>query len=102
MESNSLSYGPIVVSAFGYKSGKRTIQVSDCNGSREAVENIKRRDRLHGSSSLIEDWQTGVYDTLAEARSGIMKHFGMSWFNMARAQINNPPVALGMCAPARH
>lgn len=89
----------IVVSAAELRSGKRVIQVSDCNGSADAVAAIRTRDAILFARAA--DRQTAVYATLADARSGVMSDFGMGWFNLARRQLANPPVALGMGAPPR-
>lgn len=89
----------IVVSAAALRSGHRIIQVSDCNGSTEAANAIRNRDAI--LFARAEERQTVVYDTLADARSGVMSDFGMGWFNLARRQLDNPPVAVGMGAPAR-
>lgn len=89
----------IVVSAAELRSGKRIIQVSDCNGSASAVAAIRKRDALLFARAA--ERQTAVYDTLADARSGVMSDFGMGWFNLARRQLDNPPVALGMGAQPR-
>lgn len=89
----------IVVSAAELRSGKRVIQVADCNGSAAAVAAIRDRDAILFARAA--ERQTAVYDTLADARSGVMSDFGMGWFNLARKQLANPPVALGMGAPPR-
>jgi hypothetical protein len=98
-----MNVGPIVISAIYFLSGKRLISVSDCNGSDEAVRNIRNRDQATAATwgKKVEDWQTAVYPSLTEARSGLMRDFGIEWFNLARHEIDNPPVALGMGAPAR-
>jgi len=93
--------GPIVVSAFALKSGRNLIKVSDCNGSQEAAALIQQRDRHAGSFRHVEERQTAVYPDLPSARSGVMRDFGMGWFNLARKELDNPPVALGMGAPPR-
>lgn len=90
----------IVVSAAELRSGKRIIQVSDCNGSAAAVAAIRTRDAV--LFARADERQTAVYDTLADARSGVMSDFGIGWFNLARRQLDNPPVALGMGARPRN
>ncbi|MFL7901524.1 hypothetical protein ACJ41P_10355 [Azospirillum argentinense] len=90
----------IVVSAAALRSGHRVIQVADCNGSAEAANAIRKRDATLFVSAA--ERQTVVYDTLADARSGVMRDFGMVWFNLARKQLDNPPVAVGMGAPPRN
>jgi hypothetical protein len=82
----------IVVSAAELRSGKRIIQVADCNGSAAAVSAIRTRD-----ASLF----ARAAERQTDARSGVMTDFGMGWFNLARKQLANPPVALGMGAPPR-
>jgi len=88
----------IVVSAAVLRSGHRIIQVANCNGSAAAVNAIRARDA--SLFARAAERQTVVYDTLANARSGVMSDFGMGWFNLARRQLDNPPVAVGMGAPA--
>lgn len=89
----------IVVSAAELKSGKRIIKVADCNGSAAAVAAIRKRDASMFAYSV--ERQTVVYSTLTDARSGVMSDFGPGWFSLARRQLDNPPVAVGMGAPPR-
>ena len=97
--------GPIVVTAIAFKSGRRLIKVSDCNGSQKAAERIMSVERTANTGkhaeSYIDDWQAAVYPDLPAARSGVMSDFGIDWFNIARKELDNPPVALGMGAPPR-
>ncbi|MGE5504325.1 MAG: hypothetical protein ACM31L_07860 [Actinomycetota bacterium] len=75
----------IRILAAAYPNGHRWIKLARVDGDPEAIRNRIR----HVQEQYLPnaDSQGGVYETLADAKSALMRNYGIGWFNLARGQL---------------
>ncbi len=75
----------ITIFAKEFLDGRRSITVTRTSADPALVRAVHRR--LHAYLETRADAMSGLYQTLADARSALMSIYGIAWFNMARAQL---------------